>query len=822
MAGMAADSLEPRPNQPTHTPKIQDSIHVIRWLCLPLTLCLLVGPIQAEESTATPASLPPAVLKSVPGLAALQSDLPHLDLLADWSAEKEHWQRAFRPKDGLQDFQRELIILKTDRDIVDTMVRRVRALWEDLRPRLDWDADRIRATSAMLDELAQAVQTVPPGDNPDRLRLWLSLCVQRLRIALANPLLDFDRLLINEAFPPAYNHSCDQYLGRHSFVGPGLVVLGNWRGGPIERRELLRELLPAGATHNPALSYDGHRVAFGFCDHSANQNERVFWLYEIGVDGQGLRRLTGGSNDRLETVDNRATVRIEDWDPCYLPDGGLAFVSTRNQAFGRCHGERYTPSYTLYRMDGDANSIRPLSHGEANEWNPAVLADGRIVFCRWDYINRHDTVYHSLWTIRPDGTSVAHYYGNQSRNIAMITQAQPIPGDDSRVVALGTAHHGWSAGSVFILDTHHGEDGVKPVTRVIFDISFPQTSDGAWDWRGAPAAANTPWPLSCHYHLCSLTYADPRNDRRNHDKAAGWGIYLIDVFGNRVLLYRSPSVGAFSPIPLRPRPVPPALPSTLPVKSEDPGFGTFILSDVRRSRQTFPDEPIVALRLNRIHVQPLNRVHSRGAVENEVVKGVIGTVLVAADGSAAFRAPSGMPLQIQALDARGRAVMTQRSFTFLQPGEVQSCVGCHEPRETAPSSPLIRLQTTTIATPTPPAYGGDGQPFDFDRLVKPVIDRHCLRCHGLGKTEKGVNLTDPYNVLIPYLKLAVRNKESVPSRPDDYFTRAGKLLPILDAHSSAGPLSAGRGRGGPFHRLDGSQRSAQRLPETSAGGAAPV
>ena len=114
----------------------------------------------------------------------------------------------------------------------------------------------------------------------------------------------------------------------------------------------------------------------------------------------------------MTRVGNRNTVLIEDFDPCYLPDGGIAFVSTRCQSFGRCHGGRYTPAYFLYRMDGDGKNIRPLSYGEANEWDPSVLADGRLIYTRWDYINRHDTIYQSLWTMRPDGTGTAHFYGN--------------------------------------------------------------------------------------------------------------------------------------------------------------------------------------------------------------------------------------------------------------------------------------------------------------------------------------------------------------------------------------------------------------------------
>ena len=201
----------------------------------------------------------------------------------------------------------------------------------------------------------------------------------RRRIILAHPLLGFDRLLINKRPPPKFNHQSDQYLGRYSGVGDGLVVLDSWKETPRET-VLLAGKLPPGSVLHPDLSFSAARILFSYCDHSPSEpNQRRFFIYEIGIDGGGLRQITGTSNDPLAGAHGRNTVFIEDWDPCYLPDGGMAFVSTRNQGGVRCHfGDRYCPTYTLYRGQLDGRGIRPMAFGEANEWDPSLLHDGRV------------------------------------------------------------------------------------------------------------------------------------------------------------------------------------------------------------------------------------------------------------------------------------------------------------------------------------------------------------------------------------------------------------------------------------------------------------
>jgi mono/diheme cytochrome c family protein len=135
-----------------------------------------------------------------------------------------------------------------------------------------------------------------------------------------------------------------------------------------------------------------------------------------------------------------------------------------------------------------------------------------------------------------------------------------------------------------------------------------------------------------------------------------------------------------------------------------------------------------------------------GLCGQDTGKFVVGTVPVEADGSAYFEAPSGVPLLFQALDENGLAVAGMRSVTYLQRGQTLACVGCHEPRNTAPPSRVgLTLRGSPLAAHRPPSVitpGPDGSgPLSFPLLVQPVLDHQCVSCHGEKDPSKGFVLT---------------------------------------------------------------------------------
>jgi len=634
----------------------------------------------------------------------------------------------------------------------------------------------------------------------------------RRRIILSHPLLDFEKLLINKRPPPfsLYSHMCDQYYGRHSKAGPGLTVLSSWKTAP-KAEVLLAGKLPVGSVLHPDLSFDAKKVIFAFADHTEAKpagvkipthptvakggfvyndiGQRRFFIYEATLDGKTVRQLTGGAKDPMTRVDSRQTVMIEDFDPCYLPDGGFAFVSTRCQSFGRCHWGRYTPAYLLYRGEADGSGIRQISFGEANEWDPSVLPDGRLIYARWDYINRHNTWFQSLWVTRPDGSATEHYYGNYSVNPCMNSEALAVPGSH-KVVSTATAHHFVSAGSVMLIDPRKGRDGMAPVERITPEVKFPETE--GWGLKGC---YTTPYPLNEDLYLVSYSPQIVNWERSKGRYGGTWptanafGIYLIDTLGGRELIYRDPKVSCYAPIPIRPRRKPPALP---PVSQPGSGLttGVFMIQDVHRSTENIPAGTVKAVRVNLIHSQPAaDKPALTHASGQEILKSIVGTVPVGADGTVAFQAPAGVPLQLQVLDSNGLAVMTMRSSVYLQPGEVSACVGCHESRKDTPVLQSIPggLKIRKLTLPDGPKYPGG---LSFARTVQPVLDRYCISCHGLkakldGKLSligKRTRFNAAYDALIKtkgLVKMAMGNGETHYSKPKDYFAHAGKLAGIL-------------------------------------------
>ena len=701
------------------------------------------------------------------------------------------------------------------------LARRTLVFVERDRPsaklRAELDALAGRVAEARQEVSKPVTPGLEPQLDPDRLPAVLGeLRKLRRRIILSHPALDFDRLLINKRMLPRsqYTHLCDQYYGRHSRPGPGLTILDNWKDQP-RQTVLLAGKLPAGSTVHPDLSFDGRRVIFAFCDHTAAKppgvhipthpvvrrggwdydaiGHRRFFIYEATIDGRSVRQLTGGPADPRDRAGGRRTVLIEDFDPCYLPGGGFVFVSTRCQSFGRCHWGRYTPCFLLYRAAADGGGIRPISFGEANEWDPCVLPDGRLIYTRWDYVNRHNSWFQSLWVMRPDGTGTAHYYGNYSRNPCMTSEARPIPGSH-KVVCTATAHHYFTAGSIIVIDPQKGEDGMEPVRRITPEVVFPETE--GWSPNGAYA---TPWPLSEDLFLVSYSPLPVRGGRWPKDNS--YAIYLIDTLGGRELIFQDDEAGCFCPIPLRRRPRPPVLPTLAP--AGDQTTAAFYVQQIHTSRHDLPPGSIRAIRINRLYRQPTADKAPLSPAGDELIKAVVGTVPVGPDGSAAFRAPAGVPLQFQALDADGLAVMTMRSSVYVQPGESIGCIGCHEHRHTVPPVRAVsRLQSRcngigdlsaglTIHDPQPPAGPAYEGGLSFARTVQPVLDRYCIGCHGLkGPPPAQVNLlgtpTQRYNRAYDSLVsrrglvlIVPANRETYSSKPRDYFAHAGKLAGML-------------------------------------------
>ena len=599
-------------------------------------------------------------------------------------------------------------------------------------------ASRSKATT----ELQRLRTKVEKGNLSDEQRNALYFQGRHLRreTLFRHPDLNIERILINQAPAPAYSHNGDQHLGRHSRPGPGLTLLSNWKTTPIAT-PFLAGRLPKGVARNPDLHYDAEKVVFAYCDHERTDdaNQRRYFLYEAALNGSWVHQLTGTARDPLETRHNRCTALIEDNDPCYLPDDHIAFISTRSQSYGRCHGGRYNPAWVLHRCAPDGGRIRQLSFGNENEYEPAVLNDGRIVFTRWEYTNRHEMLFHMLWWCRPDGTEISNFYGNDTLHPMMVVEASAIPGTH-KIVATAQGHHSYNTGTSVIIDTNLGDNGEAPVTKLTPETPYSETAGWPRPHFSHPHAINAELFLvsRANHPIHSQGRVPPENGR---------AIYLVDTLGGREFIYENPDVAAFSPIAVRKRLRPPVLPNRLGTGTSD---GTVFLQNAYLTRND-PEGKIKpgmirAIRVNALGVQPRRRRTAISAtVGVELPKRTIGTVPVNADGSAFFRVPSRTAIQLQTLDANGMALLTQKSFFYLQPGENRSCVGCHEPVGTAPLPPSPAGPARQApAKLTPPAGPAAPWGMTFKRNVQPVLDRYCIGCHGLkGKAADISLIADP-------------------------------------------------------------------------------
>jgi hypothetical protein len=734
----------------------------------------------------------------------------------------------------------ESLVLESDRTPVDIAWRRTLALLRHIQS-MEGSADLTKHASA-LDALASQVArqaNEPTHDEATQRVLFREIAALRRRISFANPLLDFDEIVFLKRHRALFEHMCDQYYGIAARPGGGLYVLQKpfrtsprvrdvLAGSVVERGRLQGQSLrggtstPAlryngsgiltgaspegGAFLSPGLSFDGKQILFSFVEGKGDTRHRVHWegnvdswsehwdpqrsfhLFRVNTDGSGLQQLTDGP--------------WNDIHPCWLPDGDIAFVSERRGGFLRCG--RVCPVYTLYRTNPRGENIRPLSYHETHEWLPSVDHSGKVAYTRWDYVDRDSDIAHHLWLKNPDGRDPRAPHGNYPKKREarpwMEMSIRAIPGSH-RYLAVAAPHHGQHFGSLITVDpTIEDDRATSQIRRVTPEVMFPEAESAPGVSKNVGGGSRgqifgTPWPLSEDFYL---TVYDPGG--KNH------GLYLLDAFGNRELLYQDTAIGISDPIPLRARPTPPIIPDQTHYAAnpaDQPATGTVSVMNVYDSLLPWPEgTKLKELRLIQLFPKSTpapDQPHIGSADRNDqaLTRGVIGVVPIEADGSAHFEMPAGVPFYMQALDERGMAVQTMRSATYLHPGERMSCIGCHEPRHrtpTPPTDPLLALRRP----PSIPQSEADGShPVSFPRLVQPVLDRNCVECHEQNRSKGAPGLrgdvfgqhghSEAYRALTPfawaksggnYLGIT-RNKTSY-SIPGDVGAHASKLYRILD------------------------------------------
>lgn len=750
---------------------------------------------------------------------------PTTELERQYAALVHDLNRRARFKRMAQEtLRQDSLIHDSDRDPLDIVLRRTAALVNDILRR--HGAPNLSKQEAELAKLKADATKVPVENAEARYDLYEKVCKLRREIAFKNPLLNFNELVFIKRHRAIFNHMCDQFYGICAQPGGGLYTLSNPFSDNPQVRDVLAdatvtkgrlkgqklalnshkpfkisfdgvgnlfgEETKGGSFLSPSLSYDGKTILFAYVECTGDRKHdhhtdaarghwapgRSYHVFKVNVDGTGLEQLTDGT--------------WNDFDPIFMPSGRICFISERRGGYLRCG--RVCPTYTLYDMAADGSDIRCLSPHETNEWNPSVTNDGMIMYTRWDYVDRHGCTVHLPWLTTPDGRDARAVHGNFApRHVRpdMELCIRPVP-HSPKFSATAAPHHGQNFGSLVLIDPRvKDDDGMAPLKRITPDVGFPESQDGTESY-------GTAWPLSEDYFLCCY---DAAMEIPGMDRKGNYGVYLVDSFGNKELLYRDPEIASMSPLPLRPRTTPPLVPERSKwVKGGQPAEGTLAVIDVYDSLREWPaGTKISALRI--FHILPMS-VPS-GAPPHEIgmrlptagdsvilARSVVGTVPVEADGSAHFTVPSQKELFFQALDENGLAVQSMRSSTYLQPGERLVCQGCHEPRNQTPR-PQNLTPLAMRRAPSKPTPDVDGSaPFSYPRLVQPVLDKHCVSCHAKN-ADKTFSLDSTvvtkgrqkwyasYHNLTP--KYGFWNYgEAYRTQPGNFGARASKLWALLE------------------------------------------
>ena len=465
-----------------------------------------------------------------------------------------------------------------------------------------------------------------------------------------------------------------------------------------------------GVIRDPEVSFDGKQIVFSM----RQEIDDDYHVWEIGSDGSGRRQLTSAP-------------MVSDIDPLYLPDGGIMFSSTREPKFCMCNQHIMA---NLFRMERDGTNARQIGKSTLFEGHPALLADGRVLYDRWEYVDRNFGDAQGLWTVNPDGTNPAVYWGNNTNSPGGVIDARPIPGTERVLCIFGSCHdRPW--GALAIIDRRLGLDGRDGVVRTWPPAAIERVGKGNWDaFLSVRPRYEDPWPLDANTFLAS----------RETGEGEEMALVLVDTNGGEFVLHRE-APGCYDPMPLAPRTRPGAITARHDLTAQT---GRMYVADVYEGTHLEGIER-GSVKSLRVIESPEKRFFTNPSWGGQGVhkpamnwhdfnnKRILGTVPVEEDGSAYFELPADTFVYFQLLDEEGMMVQSMRSGTMVRPGETTGCIGCHDDRRSAPPTRLSRMPLAVGREPSVlEGWYGPPREFDYVAEVQPVFDRSCVSCHDYG------------------------------------------------------------------------------------------
>lgn len=649
----------------------------------------------------------------------------------------------------------------------------IRLAYEDMKRIEGFDAVKYLPILTELEQqVKQGFGNIYSGDEAVLANAEKAVANKRA-ILLANPLLNGDKILTvryqlgnrdRRAMAPELgtqsNNWSNQESARRKGFNADIVELSNLRD-----EVQIRTIYKPDNTSSIAdlkLHWDGDRAMF-----TQTMSDNRWNVFEVKLNNADCKKLIDNPEPDLEF-----------YDGTYLPDGRIIANSNIGYQGVPCvNGSDPVGNMVLYTPQ--SKNLRRLTFDQDANWNPVIMNNGRVMYTRWEYTDLTHYYTRIVMNMNPDGTEQKALYGSGSMFPNSTFDVQPLPGYASAFVGIISGHHGVArSGRLILFDPAKARKGVAGMLQEIPHRNRPiveevkdRLVDGVWPQFIKPS------PLNDTYFLVAAKL----------DKNDLWGIYLVDKFDNVTCLHKMEGEGYISPIAVRKTVTPPAIPDR--VKLDDKQATVFI-QDIYEGEglKGIPRGTVKSLRLHAYeyaYVQTQSDHNWHGIQSGWDIKRMLGTVPVEEDGSVIFKIPANIPVSIQPLDKDGVAVQWMRSWLTGQPGEIVSCVGCHEDQNQIVIPKRVIASQKAPHALTPPE--GGTRSFTFDLEVQPILDRACIACHnGEGKAfdlrggkKDGRGYGTSYLNLHPYVHRQGGEGDMVVLYPYEYHPNTSELVRLL-------------------------------------------
>lgn len=591
-------------------------------------------------------------------------------------------------------------------------------------------------------------------------------------ILLANPLLDTGKIIAaryklgstaRKAMAPQLGTQSNNWSNQESAARGGfdadIVEISNIKGSPVLKS--IYKPSNGSSIADLRIHWDADKVMF-----TQLQDDKRWNIYQVNLDDSEATKLI--ENDEPD---------LEFYDGTYLPDGRILAVSNIGYQGVPCvSGADAVGNMVLYTPKD--KSLRRLTFDQDANWNPVVMNNGRIMYTRWEYTDLTHYYSRIVMHMNPDGTENKALYGSGAMFPNSTFDVQPIPGKGSAFVGIISGHHGIArSGRLIVFDPAKGRKSIggmvqeipyhnRPIKEEIKD----QLVDGVWPQFIKPTV------LSDKYFLVAAKLSPN----------ALWGIYLVDVFDNVTCIMKTEGEGFISPVLREKRATPPVIPDRVKLDQKE---ATFFIQDIYEGEglRGIPRGTVKALRLHAYeyaYVKTVSDHNWHGIQSGWDIKRLLGTVPVEEDGSVIFKAPANTPISIQPIDKDGVAIQWMRSWVTGQPGEVVSCIGCHEDQNQIAIPKRVIASQKEPSKLTPPE--GGVRSFTFDLEIQPILDRACIACHNgdkafdlRGGKKDGMGYGKSYLNLHPYVHRQGGEGDMVVLQPYEYHPNTSELVRML-------------------------------------------